>query len=338
MSKPRAQRAVAPTDLPPPGVSGTDSGRPERGFTPADPLVAFAYATLRRELQALTANRPGLDRLPAPLQIHQLRVSARRLRVGLRLFRRLLPSRDVTRFRADLRWFASALGDVRDLDVYAENFKTYSQALPPARQNALGGYALYLRRERADARHKLTELFSQARFSALFDDAETFLAAGPSTGALRRWRSLSVRDGMRTDILKAAGRLRRAGNRITSRSPATQIHEVRILAKRFRYELEFFAAVYPELKEPARAAKTLQDLLGIHQDAYTANARLRRYAATLRKQGAGPSALPQALVELRRNQLRLARGVRTSFTEQWQAFRDVVAGLRRTVASLSAAR
>ena len=41
----------------------------------------------------------------------------------LRLFRRMLPSRDVARFRADLRWFASSLGDVRDLDVYTDNFK-----------------------------------------------------------------------------------------------------------------------------------------------------------------------------------------------------------------------
>jgi CHAD domain-containing protein len=338
MSKPRAQRAVAPTDIPQPRSPGNDNGRPEQGFAPTDPLVAFAYATLRRELEALTANRPDLDRVPTPAQIHQLRVAARRLRVGLRLFRRMLPSRDVTRFRADLRWFASALGDVRDLDVYAENFKAYSQALPPEQQSELGGYALYLRRERADARHKLTALFSEPRFSALFDDAETFLAAGPSAGALRRWRSLSVQDGIRDNVVKTAGRVRRAGNRVTSRSSATEIHEVRILAKRLRYELEFFTAVYPVLKETARAARAVQDLLGTHQDAYTANARLRRYAAILRTQGAGASVLPQALVELRRNQLRLARGVRTSFTEQWQGFLDVIANLRHTVAALSATR
>ena len=58
-----------------------------------------------------------------------------------------------------------------------------------------------------------------------------------------------------------------------------ELHDLRIKTKRLRYELEFFADVYPPLKQTAKECKALQDLLGTHQDVYAATARLRRYAA-----------------------------------------------------------
>jgi hypothetical protein len=84
------------------------------------------------------------------------------------------------------------------------------------------------------------------------------------------------------------------------------------------------------LKQTAKECKALQELLGTHQDAYTATARLRRYAALLRKQGAD-GALPPALVELRKSQLKLAREVRGSFRAKWPAFVEAVGAARKLV-------
>ena len=58
---------------------------------------------------------------------------------------------------------------------------------------------------------------------------------------------------------------------------------------------------------------------------------LRRYAALLRKQGAD-GALPPALVELRKNQLALAREVRGSFRAKWPAFVATIGAARQLVA------
>jgi len=284
----------------------------------------LAYATLRRELATLTAARPRQTSSPTPDEIHRLRVAARRLRVALRLFRRMLPSQDVVRLRTDLRWFARSLGDVRDLDVYTDNFRTYAQQMPPEQQQELAGYELYLRRERTEARSKLPAVFADARYAALFDATSAFLAKGPTAGAVRRWRSLSVRDGIGESLRRSIGRVRRLGNRLTPRSKAADIHELRIRAKRLRYELEFFAEVYPALKRPAQVTKALQDLLGSHQDACTATARLRRYATAVKKSQAEPAELPPALVELRRTQMRLARAVRQSFIAEWKLFLALV--------------
>ena len=291
----------------------------------------FAHETLRREATTLAASKPAVEHSPTPDEIHRLRVAARRLRVALRLFGRMLPSKDVAHFRAELRWFASSLGDVRDLDVYSESFKAYVQTLPPDERGGLSAYQLYLRRERGEARKRAAAACASARAASLFTSLERFVARGPSAAALRRWASLTVRDAVRQGIRRGAARVRSLGNGLLERATPAQLHELRIKTKRLRYELEFFAGAYPVLKQPAKECKTLQDLLGTHQDVYAAIARLRRYAALLRKQGAD-GALPPALTQLRRSQLALAREVRRSFRERWPSFLAMIGAARQLVA------
>src|SRR5262245_35300159 len=99
MSEPRAQRQVAPTHL---LRSGESRSPTAPGFAPDHAFIAFAHAVLKREAAGLAANKPKAEQ-PTPEEIHQLRVAARRLRVALRLFARMLPSRDTSRFTAELR-------------------------------------------------------------------------------------------------------------------------------------------------------------------------------------------------------------------------------------------
>ena len=326
MSEPRAQRQVAPTHLP----SSGESRAAAPGFGPDDPFIAFAHAVLRREAGGLAANKPQGEH-PTPDEIHRLRVAARRLRVALRLFARMLPSRDTARFNAELRWFAGSLGDVRDLDVYTENFKAYVQSLPPEQRSGLSGYEMYLRRERTEARHRAAAAVASPRAAALFADIDQFAAAGPSAAAVRRWASLTVGDAMRQSVRSSVGRVRRIGNGLMTRARPAELHDLRIKSKRLRYELEFFAEVYPALKQTAKQCKALQDLLGTLQDAYTATARLHRYSLLLRKQS-GDGALAPALVELRKNQLGVARDVRRSFRAAWPSFVAAIGAARKLVA------
>ncbi|HVJ30032.1 MAG TPA: CHAD domain-containing protein [Gammaproteobacteria bacterium] len=328
MSEPRAQRQVAPAHLP---RSGELRSTATPDFGPNDPFIAFAHAVLRRQAAALAANKPRAEQAPTPDEIHQLRVAARRLRVALRLFGRMLPSTDVARFNAELRSFAGSLGDIRDLDVYTDNFKAYVQAVPPEQRGGLSGYEMYLRRERTEARQRAAAAVASPRAAVLLADIERFAAAGPAAGALRRWGSLSIGDAMRQSIRNSVGRVRRIGNQLTTRARPAELHGLRIKSKRLRYELEFFAEVYPPLKQTAKECKALQDLLGTLQDVYAGTARLRRYSALLRKQG-GDGTLPPALVALRNNQLALARDVRRSFRATWPSFVAAIGAARKLVA------
>jgi CHAD domain-containing protein len=194
----------------------------------------------------------------------------------------------------------------------------------------LSGYELYLRRERAEARQRAAAAAASPRTAALLSELERFAAVGPSAGARRRWGSLAVRDAVRQSVRSSVARVRRVGNALTTRARPAELHKLRIKVKRLRYELEFFAGVYPALRQTATECKALQDLLGTHQDVYAANARLRQYAALNRKQGAGVD-LPPALVELRKNQLAVAREVRRTFRARWPAFVATIGAARKLV-------
>lgn len=243
----------------------------------------------------------------------------------------MLPRADVKRYRDDLKWFASSLGDVRDLDVYMQSFDAYVRTLPAARRRQLAGYQLYLRRERKQARRAAAEAAASPRAAALFRDLARFVAAGPAPEELDKWAALTARDAIRQAVRASVSRVRHLGNALTVRAKAPELHALRIRTKRLRYELEFFSSVYPALAQTASACKGVQDVLGAHQDAYTATARLRRYAALLRAQDDGDASSP-ALRDLRQSQLAIARGIRRSFRASWPEFVATIGGARKLVA------
>jgi CHAD domain-containing protein len=298
-----------------------------------DPMIVFAYACLRRELAALLAQQPAPGTVPQPEAIHQMRIATRRLRVALRTFGNMLPADDARAFAGEFRWFAQTLGEVRDLDVYAEHFRDYAKLVPPEQQPELGGYELHLRRQRAQARAELERLFVGERVGTLLTGFRHFLEGAPTTGALRRWRSFRVGDGAAEYLRASKKRVLRAGRKIAPDSPAEKLHRLRIRAKRLRYELEFFAKVFPELEKAAKAAKQLQELLGEHQDACTASDRLREYAratGTPRKRAHPAPATPGALDRLLATQEQKAADARQRFASEWERFERTVRRLKLT--------
>ena len=278
MSEPRAQRTVAPTHSP--SFEPAERGTAAPGSRRDDAFIVFAYAIARAARPrrcSPSGRRP--KRTPTPDEIHQLRVAARRLRVALRLFGRMLPSRDAARFRADLRWFASSLGDARDLDVYAKSFKAYAQALPAEQRSELSGYELYLRRERAEARQRAAAVVRKPAHRGAVRRHRAIRRRGAERG---RAAALGLVDGARRRAHTASGTApaASAGSATDSTPRAADrasraAHQSEALALRARV---LRRQPIRALKLTGEECKTLQELLGAHQDVYTATARLRRYA------------------------------------------------------------
>ena len=80
-------------------------------------------------------------------------------------------------------------------------------------------------------------------------------------------------------IEKRYRKLRKLGDNIDRKTPPPAYHALRIDAKKLRYALEFFGPLYgkPATDFAARLA-TLQDLLGLHQDADVAEEMLHQMA------------------------------------------------------------
>ncbi|MBA2296849.1 MAG: CYTH and CHAD domain-containing protein [Actinobacteria bacterium] len=218
-------------------------------------------AQLALQYERLLAHDPGTRLGTDPEDLHQFRVATRRLRAFLRAGRELLDPDWTGLLREELRWLGGALGPVRDLDVLIEHLITEVETLGPDR-GAGRKLLTLLERERRAARKKLTAALSSARYFDLL-------------GSLERPEPV-VAAGVTLEQIQAAEhrKLRKAVWALTDESPDSELHEVRIKAKRARYAAEL-AGDGPYVK----AAKVLQDVLGEHQDAVVAAGRLRELVA-----------------------------------------------------------
>lgn len=312
-------------------VAGIDSpaemAAPVLELTRDSSMLDLTYSHLRRHLQTLKLQHPraweGLD----PEGVHQMRIAIRRLRAALRVFGTLLPRDRAMHFDGEFRWLARALGDVRDADVYDENFHKYLSALPEADARALTPYEAHLQRVKQKARSRLLEVLSGDRYERLVADLERFIAAGPSMGQQRRFGELTI--GFSTDafIQKAVANMVKNGRRIDDTSPDKRLHKLRIKGKRVRYLMEFFSDFYDDgLKKPLKASKRLQDVLGEHQDAVVACSRVRAYADGVSLKTDVRHEL-LALGRLVQSQAQHADKARARFANAWRRFETAVESL-----------
>ena len=289
------------------------------GLKPRDPLFRLAQRIFRVELDALRANLRPERALPLPQEIHQSRIALRRLRVALGVFRDFMPA-EVEHFRVEFRWLAQALGEQRDLDVYEETLASAigsDAPLPPILKRDIA-------RARRGASTRLVALLGSKRFSELLVAFAAFAGADLPPAVQRRWQSLRIRDAIEGDLRRSVKRVVKCGRRIDAASPPEDLHELRIRAKRLRYETEFYAAFSTDLGELTRGAKQIQDLLGSHRDAIAAAERLTALSGT-RKRDAKAVATITPLI---RRQNERAAELRRRFPRAWRKFEKIAAATK----------
>jgi CHAD domain-containing protein len=228
------------------------------------PVDGSATATLRarvrEQAEEVLAHDPGTRLGTDPEELHKMRVATRRLRAFLRAGRELLDPEWADPLRDELRWLGGALGPVRDLDVLIAHLTPEVESLG---EDAAAG-RLVLRalvRERRGARRRLLLVLGGERYFALLDALEQPVATVADEPSLEAIHAHQHK------------RLQRAVHALGSEPPDAELHGVRIKAKRARYAAELLGA-----QAYVKAAKSLQDVLGEHQDAVVAQERLRALA------------------------------------------------------------
>ncbi|MBA3347581.1 MAG: CYTH and CHAD domain-containing protein, partial [Actinobacteria bacterium] len=238
---------------------------------PADAPPAEALrAQLRVQYERLLAHDPGTRLGTDPEELHRFRVATRRLRAFVRAGGPLLDPAWSEPLRDELRWLGGALGPARDLDVLIEHLTPQVAELG---LDARGGNALLraLERERTAARRSVRRALDGNRYLALLDRLEQPAPSLAETTTLAEIQAGEHR------------RLKKEMEALADDSPDEALHVARIKVKRARYAAELRGD-----RSYVAAAKSLQDVLGEHQDAAVAAARLRVLAETV--PGAGVAA------------------------------------------------
>lgn len=190
------------------------------------------------------------------------------------------------RLRAELRWLGTALGEVRDRDVLIADLEAELASLEEA--SAFRGVLKLLAGEREKAREKLLAALDTARYRRLLDELE---------------RPPALQDGgLRSAAIREHRRLRKVVKRLGNEPSDEELHKVRIRAKRARYAAEAAGAG----KRYIERAKTLQDVLGEHQDAVVAEKRIRRLVSRARA-SRRTALVAGRLIERQRSRRRAAR-------------------------------
>jgi CHAD domain-containing protein len=269
--EPADARVIAPA---------TPKKRP--GIAPSDSMTAAAASTLRLHLARMLEHEAGTRLGEDPEELHDMRVSTRRMRMALRVFADYLDRDTLRPVLKGLRRTGDTLGAVRDLDVFHEKTRLYLDSLPEARSGELGGLLAAWCAARDLQRERLMDYLDGERYRR-FVETTTELLDGPLerlvprvSGGPRPQRVSQVLPGILFQDMAVVWAFE---SQIDGpQTPLPVFHALRKACKGLRYTLEFFEGVLgPGAKPLIKTVKGMQDHLGDLQDAVVTCGVLRDF-------------------------------------------------------------
>jgi len=273
----KAGAALGPRAAVPPEVA--DMPWPDASAPAGDVVTAYLTLHCRRLLLADLLLRRDL-----PDAVHQMRVSARRLRSGLAVFKPLLDQEWAQRLRAELGWMASGLGAARDTEVLLDRLDAHARELDDIDSaHARAVIDTTLAQRMSAAAGEVASVVDSPRYAALLENLVEGVRRPPLTDSARAPADAALPPL----VAKAFRRLDRrvAGLELDTASPVW--HEARISAKRARYAADAVAPVLGhDMSRLAERLADVTDVLGHHQDAHVAQATLRSLVPQASAEGA----------------------------------------------------
>ncbi len=247
------------------------------GMTVAQSFQLIAWSCIDHWV----ANQEGAISSDDPENIHQLRVALRRLRTALPQFRPAIPKLSSDDLAAELKWLACSLGPARNWDVFLtetlppliaqfpsdEKFERLLQRAERARELARGEASLALRSHRYDRLllNLATWLSNESwNIEADMDN--------------KSWLERPIIDLARRILDRYHKLLHRHGSALLT-MPIEERHEVRILVKKLRYAVDFFAILFPakSSRPYLQSLSLLQEELGTLNDVATTTSLLQSF-------------------------------------------------------------
>jgi CHAD domain-containing protein len=292
---------------------------------PGEPAARLIHSALIGALLRIQAADPQA-RGGEVEGIHRLRTSTRRLRSEFRTARDLIDQDRREDLERELKWLASTLGDVRDLDILIDRLR--NQIHDRIKKDKTDGTGLSGLEDRLGplfenlaGRHErnastLRSALQGDRYRRLVETIEEWIVQPPlKDDAWEPCKSL-----LPPLASSAWKRLKKGAKGLTRSSPDEEFHEVRKRAKRARYAAELIAPalggrVEKKARRFIRLTTELQDILGEHQDAVVAAAEVERFVDENRL---GPDeATARAAQVLLEGQRLAAQAARDAFFACW---------------------
>ncbi len=235
---------------------------------PDPTLQSFGAQVMLRQLQLMQDEVAGVIDLSDIECIHRMRVASRRLRAAQTVFDPILFRRRMGEWELVVKKVTRSLGAARDLDIQIETIRRFRlMVTEPKSQPGANRLLLRLLQNRARAQKKVARIVKdfkdekvvnqfQNRLVKMASPAET---SPDTSAALYRLAAESIIEKL--DILLSFEPF------VDDPEKITELHAMRIAAKRMRYTLELFAPLVKDgYKNWLKPLKEIQDLLGYVHD------------------------------------------------------------------------
>ncbi len=220
----------------------------------------------RAGLAHLHANEPCVQTRRDSEGIHQLRVSVRRLRSALSLFRAAISDRERRDIARHLKWIAGQCAEAREWDVFQDELVVPLQKSFPD-DLAFRDFASEVEKIRLTADARVADMLAGAQYAKNIVKIETWWTGGGRRDPENNHAATKAVDFSQRRIRKLHRRLCKHGGR-ANELDAKGLHKLRIRTKKLRYAIDFFGSLFPGKAAGAyRTALTeIQDILGALND------------------------------------------------------------------------
>jgi CHAD domain-containing protein len=239
------------------------------GIVAEDSMPEAAIKVLRFHFSKMQRREAGTRNGVDVEELHDMRVSTRRMRAAWRIFDGAFKAGKTKKIRRHLETLADRLGAVRDLDVLIEGLEAYSVGLDEEQRPGLEPLLSLWRRQRANARTQLIAELDSPGYSSFIREMEEFMEAGANEAAAVATPTAPhrVRDRAASEIW-ATYEAVRSYELVLPWADVETLHDLRISAKWLRYALEFFGETLgPDGVRLLARVVALQDHLGLLHDA-----------------------------------------------------------------------
>jgi CHAD domain-containing protein len=234
-----------------------------------DLTVSETFQTILRHNLGYLEGWEQSARSPEDIEgVHQTRVTFRRMRSLLTIFRPAIPKKITAEWGKTMRGLAGRLGKARDLDVFID------EALGDIRGKLSlpgeAGLETLVRQKRDLAYEDVRRMFDSEQYARFKADFTQWIDR-------RAWEQGEFKEKQRKllegNVLPFARKVLDMQERSVletgahvHKEAAEEMHRLRIECKKLRYAAEFFMPLFAGMDEFIGHMKGLQDLLGVMND------------------------------------------------------------------------
>ncbi len=252
-----------------PGVSKAKPVQLDQTMTLSD-LVTAIFSNV---LEHFVGNWPAFRETRQPEAIHQMRVALRRMRLALAILGREIGDETLEALRGEAKHIATALGHVREIDVFRENAEQLSGSKSKSVPD-MGPLLIVLDKLREHAFHDASVVMDDGKTTVFVLEIQSLASKyGQSgVGADKEVPAVTAIDFAEKTLDRLHERVLKRGEHF-AKMDAEQRHALRIAFKNLRYAAGFLSSLYAtniRTKIYLNRVSAIQEVLGAQNDSVMA--------------------------------------------------------------------